>query len=182
MGRKSSIKRLAPAERQLLERLLREDRLTLDEMLAEVRRRFPASKAPSRSALHRYKASLEEMLGRMREIDLAARVVVTELGENANETAGALLAQAITTLATNAALRAHDDELTVKEIAQLARAARNAIEARKVNLQERQAIEGAARERLVRAQQQQLDAAAKTGRFDPETLKKIREEVYGIRS
>lgn len=80
MGRKSSVARLEPAARKYLEKLLREDRHTLDELLAALRAKFPTADV-SRSGLHRYRASLEEMMGRMREIDTAATALVSELGE-----------------------------------------------------------------------------------------------------
>ena len=51
MGRKSTIKRLEPEARKYLEKLLREDRHTLDELLAAMREQFPAAEV-SRSAIH----------------------------------------------------------------------------------------------------------------------------------
>ena len=71
MGRKSSVSRLEPAARKHLEKLLREDRFTLDELLANLREKFPAAEV-SRSGIHRYQQSFDEMLGRMREIETAA--------------------------------------------------------------------------------------------------------------
>jgi hypothetical protein len=180
MGRKSSIQRSEPKIRAAIERLLRENRMTLDEMLAVIRREFGPTSVPSRSALHRFKVSFEEMVSRMREIETAASVVVGELGEGVGDKAGQLLTQAITTLATSAALDAHEREVSIDDVRKLAVAARNAMEARRVSLRERQEIEKAARDRLVREQQEKLTSAEKAGRFDPETLRKIREEIYGI--
>lgn len=140
MGRKSSVARLEPAARKYLEKLLREDRHTLDELLAALRAKFPTADV-SRSGLHRYRASLEEMMGRMREIDTAATALVSELGEGVGDKAGALLAQAVTTLATNAALNAHGEDVSIKEVAELARAARAAMQARTMSLKEREAVE-----------------------------------------
>lgn len=183
MGRKSSIKRLDPKQRQFLERLLREDRLTLSEIIDAVRKKFPTEAPPSRSAVHRYKLSFEEMTGRMREIEAASKVLVAELGEDVDEKSGALLAQAVTTLATDAALRAHGNEqVSIEEVGKIARAARAAAQTSRVTRQEREAIEARARERVLKEQQERLDAAGKKGTFDPETLRRIREEVYGVRA
>ena len=180
MARKSSIKRLAPEVRKHLERRLREDRLTLDELIEDLREHFPEAEAPSRSALHRYRSGFEEMAGRMREIEAASTALVGELGEDVGERAGQLLAQAVTTLATNAALQAHDSEVSITEIAKLARAAKAAMEARTLSRKEREAIEQAARERLLREQDEKLEAMGKAGTLAPETLARIRSEVYGI--
>ncbi|TDK65990.1 phage protein Gp27 family protein [Sapientia aquatica] len=181
MGRKSNIKKLAPDVRAHLEKLLRQDRLTLDELIANLRQTFPEVDTPSRSSIHRYKAGFDEMVGRMREIDTAAGALVDELGDGMGDKAGALLAQAVTTLATNAALNAHDrDDVSVKEISELARAARAAMQARTMSIKERQEIEKAAELKLLKAQQNKLDTLAKTGALAPETLQRIREEIYGI--
>lgn len=44
----SSIKRLPEEQRKFIEKLLREDRLTLNEMLDEIRAEFPTATIPSR--------------------------------------------------------------------------------------------------------------------------------------
>jgi hypothetical protein len=182
MGRQSSIKGLEPPVRAYIERLLREDRLTLDELLAAVREKYPEAETPSRSSLHRYKSGFEELAGRMREIEAASAAMVGELGEGMGDRAGALLAQAVTTLATHAALNAQADEneLSIKEVAALARAAKAAMEARTMSVRERQAVEKAAQERLLREQNKKLEQMGKSGSIAPETLKTIRREVYGI--
>lgn len=181
MARKSTIKRLPVDVRKHLERRLREDQLTLDELIDDLREHFPGAEPPSRSALHRYRVGFEEMAGRMREIEAASSALVGELGEDVGERAGQLLAQAVTTLATNAALNAHTaDEVSIKEVASLARAAKAAMEARTLSMKERLAIEKAAEDRLLKEQNKKLDAMGKTGAVAPETLKRIRAEVYGI--
>lgn len=180
MARKSSIKRLPTDVRKHLERRLREDRLTLDELIEDLREHFPGAEPPSRSALHRYRVGFEEMAGRMREIEAASTALVGELGEDVGERAGQLLAQAVTTLATNAALNAHSDDVSITEIGKLARAAKAAMEARTLSMKERLAIEKAAEERLVKEQSKKLEAMGKAGALAPETLKRIRSEIYGI--
>lgn len=184
MARKSSITRLEPEVKSYIEHLLREDRLTLDELLHAIRDKYPAVEVPSRSSLHRYKLSFEELAGRMREIETAASVLVDELGEGVGDKAGALLAQAVTTLATNAALKLHDreegNEASVKEISELARAARAAMQARTMSLKERQQIEQMARERLLREQREKLDELGRSGEVDADTLNKVIKAAYGL--
>lgn len=82
MGRKSTIHKLPTDVRSHIERRLREDQLTLDELLSDIRQHFPdTDETPSRSALGRYKQSFGEMVSRMREQDQMARLLVSELGK-----------------------------------------------------------------------------------------------------
>ena len=180
MGRKSSVSRLEPAARKHLEKLLREDRLTLDQLLAEMRAKIPTADV-SRSGIHRYQQSFEEMVGRMREIEAAAGALVDELGEGVGDKAGALLAQAVTTLATNAALNAHGNEkVSIKEVGELARAARAAMQARTMSIKEREAIEAAARRRLLAEQEANLQEVAKAQGMDEAQVDFWRRKFLGI--
>lgn len=179
---KSSVVRLPAEQRAFIEQLLREDRLTLDEMIAAIQGKFPGQPAAdlSRSALHRYSKPFAELVGRMRDIDRAADALVGELGEGVGEKSGQLLAQAITTLATNAALNAQEQELSVDEIRKLARAAKDAIDTRRISLAERQQIEKAARERLQREQDATLKAVVKEGGLSDEMADVFRKKILGI--
>ena len=100
----SFLKKLTEPQRKLIERLLREDRLTLNEMLDEIRAEFPVESIPSRSALGRAKKNFAEHARRMREVQAAAEVLVTELGEDKDDKAGAFMVQGITTLINNLVL------------------------------------------------------------------------------
>ena len=180
MGRKSSVSRLDPEARKYLEKLIRDDRHTLDELLDAMRAKYPAADI-SRSGIHRYRVGVEEMVGRMREIEAASAVLVGELGEGVGDKAGELLAQAVTTLATNAALNAHgNDKVSIKEVGELARAARAAMQARTMSLKEREAIEEHARRRLVEEQRAKLDELGKSGEVDTAVLDKVIKAAYGI--
>lgn len=184
MARKSSIARGPEEVRATIDRLIRQGRLTLDEIIAYVRVSHGEASAPSRSALHRYSVQAEELMGRMRDIDAAARVVVEELGENADDRAGALLVQSITTLATDAALRAQsadpEDAPSIEEIRKLARAAKDVIDARKKDRQEREEIARLARERLLAEQTDKLDKAVKSGGLSADAAAVFRTAVLGV--
>lgn len=181
MPRKSKVKTLPPPVRKFIEQLLRDDRLTLTQMIAAIEEQFPDAEAPSRSGLHRYKLGFDELTGRMREIEVVAEAVVGELGEGVGEKAGALLAQAITTLATNAALKAQtNDKISIEEIRKLARAAKDAIDTRRISLAERQKIEQAALERQQREQKARLDQVVKSRGMSPDAAETIRREILGI--
>ena len=68
----SSIKRLPEEQRKFIEKLLREDRLTLNEMLDEIRAEFPTATIPSRSALGRYHKNFEDEAREFRKIAAAS--------------------------------------------------------------------------------------------------------------
>ena len=180
MGRKSSVSRLEPEARKYLEKLIRDGRHTLDELLDAMRAKYPAADI-SRSGIHRYRVGVEEMVGRMREIEAAAGALVDELGEGVGDKAGALLAQAVTTLATNAALNAHGNEkVSIKEVGELARAARAAMQARTMSIKEREAIEAAARRRLLAEQEANLQEVAKAQGMDDAQVDFWRRKFLGI--
>jgi hypothetical protein len=176
MPRKSSVKGLPTDQRSYFEKLLREDRYSLDEMLSMFRAKFPAGQPPSRSALGRYNKQFSELAGRMRDIQAAGTALVSELGEDPNDRAGQLLVEAVTTLATHAALKATDadaDDLSIKEIGMLARGARNVLEARKMSLAERQEVARIAREQAAEEAAQE----ARDGGVSETTIARIRERV-----
>ena len=58
MGRKSSVSRLDPEARKFLEKLIRDGRHTLDELLDAMRAKYPAADI-SRSGIHRYRVGVE---------------------------------------------------------------------------------------------------------------------------
>ena len=186
MGRKSSIERKPEAVRADIDRMIRQGRFTLDEIRTYVREKHGEENTPSRSAIGRYTLAQGELLGRMRDIDAAARVVVEELGENADDRAGALLVQSITTLATDAAMRAHareeGEEPSIEEVRKLARAAKDVIGARKVNRQEREHIAETARQKLLTEQKANLDRLARKRGMSAETKGEILNEILGIPS
>lgn len=183
MPRASTIKRLPPEQRQYLEKLIREDRHTLDEILALVRERFPAAKTPSRSALGRYSQQVGELAGRMRDIQAAGMALVSELGEDPSDRAGQLLVNAVTSLATHAALQANDPDakaLNIKEVGALARAAHATMQTRKMSLAERQEVDRLARERQLAEQAERLQATVKAGGLSATAAETIRKQILGL--
>lgn len=182
MARKSAVKTLPDDQRAFIEKLMRDDRHTLDVMIELIRAKFPSAQSPSRSSLGRYKQSFEEMAGRIRETQELARMMVTEFGEDADDKAGALLAQAVTTLATHAALDANDPDakkLSVKEVGELARAARAVLQARTMSIKERQTIEAAGRAKLLQEQETRLEEVRGTDGMSEQLEDRIRRILLG---
>lgn len=182
MARKarSKITRLPAEQRDFIEKLMREDRLTLSEMLDAIRKKFPTADV-SRSGLGRYQMSFDELAGRMREIDRAAEALVGELGEGIGDKSGELLAHAVTTLATNAAMRAQrDEEVSIDEVRKLAIAARNALDTRRLSLNERRVLRDEARAELQREQSERLAKVVKEAGLSDDAATTFRRKVLGI--
>lgn len=182
MPRKSTIKTKSAEWRRHFDRLLREDRYTLDEVLDKMREKFPNEAPPSRSAVGRYSQQVSELAGRMRDIQAASTALVSELGEDPNDRAGQLLVQAVTTLATDAALKAQndDDGVSIKQIGELARGAKAVLQARKMSLAERQEIARLAREQLQAEQAEALKSVVQAGGMTAATAETIRKQILGM--
>lgn len=181
MVRKSSVDKLPDDVRSHIERALRDNRLTLDELIAELQHTFPAAEKPSRSALGRYRQQFDVMVERMREQETMSRLLVSELGENPDDRAGALMVQSLSVLVNSTLAEAQDQELAIDDIRKLARAAKDTIQARSASLKERQAIEAAARAKLLAEQEENLQNVARAQGMNAEQVQFWREKFLGIR-
>lgn len=182
MAGKSSINRLPPMVKAYIQKLLRKDCMTLDEMLADIQSRFPNEKAPSRSALGRFKVGFDLLTEKARQHREQAEAFVGAFGEDSSDKTGALLVEAISTLAYQAAMGAHEkDDVTTKEVADLARAAKNTMQARTLSIKERQAIEKAARDRMLQEQEAELDKTVQAGGISEEQALFWRQKFLGVK-
>jgi hypothetical protein len=183
MGRRiGSVDRTPENMRKIIDGVLRTNRMTVDELRQHLASLYPEGEVPSRSALYRYKASVEELTGRLRDIQATAEIVVADLGESPDEKAGALLVQCITAMAADAALKAQmpGSKVDIEDLRKLARATRDVISARTMSLKERQQIEAMAREKLLREQSERLDKVVKSGGLSEETAADLRRKILGI--
>lgn len=185
MSRKGKIQRLKPEARAYIEKLLDEDRWTLDEVFEAVKDRFPEADF-SRSGLHRYQPEYTQMRERMREIERVSDALVGGLGEGGAEKANRLLAQAVTTAVTHAALKLQsrdddgDDAVSMSELKDLSLAAGRAMKAQRLATEEALAIAQEARNRLLREQQERLSSTVKAGGLSQEFADTLRKQVLGI--
>lgn len=190
MGRKSTIDKLPGEVKAHLQKRLRENRLTLDELIADLHEHFPgvaeSGQLPSRSAVHRHSQSIADIVAHEREMQVASEALVAELGENFDAKAGALLAQAVTTLASRRAFQALDATrdgtvMEIGDVLDLARAAKTAQEARSLNLKERRAVAEEARKKLLEEQQANLQKIAKTQGMSQDQLDFWIKDFLGVR-
>lgn len=180
MGRKSSIDKLPKDVRSHIERQLRENRLTLDELITELQELFPGKETPSRSAVGRYKVSFDQMVRKMREQEAMSRLLVAELGENPDERAGQLMVQSVTTLVNHATFAAqNEDEVDIEDVRKLARAAKDVLQARKASLEERRSIEKEARAAQLAEQEQRLEELRGSDGMSEQLENRIRNVLLG---
>lgn len=96
MGRKSSISRLPADVKSYIEGRLAEGRMTLDELISDVQKRFPqqaqAGDLPSRSAVHRYGQKLERRLSAIKASTEAAKIIQAQAGDDSDARSEALTA------------------------------------------------------------------------------------------
>lgn len=178
MARKSKITRLPQKQRSYIERLLREDRLTLDEMLDAIRAEFPQADAPSRSSLGRYKQAVAAVSERIRGQREVARIMVGELGENPDDKSGEMLVQTITALANDVALRAAGQEdIDIEQVRKLSRAIKDVVDAQTKTMKYRKALQAEAR---AQAFEEMSEAAREAGVTD-EVMQAIDDKLMGKR-
>lgn len=186
-GKKGKIQRLAPEARAYVEQLLDEDRWTLDEVFELVKRRFPDADF-SRSGLHRYQPEYTQMRERMREIERVSNALVGGLGEGGAEKANRLLAQAVTTAVTHAALKLQsrdddgDDAVSMSELKDLSLAAGRAMKAQRLATEEALAIAQEARNALQREQAARLDKVVKESGLTDDVAATFRRKVLGLKA
>lgn len=180
---KSSITRLPDEQREYVEKLLRDGRMTLREMIADLQARFPGEPAAdiSQSALHRYDQRIEALGRDVREIEAASRAFVGGLGEGFGENSAELLTQAVTMIGLRAAMKAKDADGTLpKEVNELASVAVKINDSRRMSLARKHCIEAAAREAALREQREKLEHLGRTGAVDPAAVALVIKAAYDL--
>ncbi len=183
---KPKIQRIDAQVRKHIEQRLRENRLTLDELLAELQEKFPGHTPdlPTRSALHRYSQDVRAVVLHESEMQAAAQALVDELGENFDDLSGVLLTQSITTLVSTCvwkAMRASkqdaDDTLDLAAVRALAEMAKLTMQTRAMSLKERQGVAAQEKAKLLEEQRAKLEAMGSKGGVTEDTKKAIREAL-----
>lgn len=183
MGRKSSIRRLPDDVRSYIETRLAEGALTLDELIDDLRRRFPAHELPSRSAVHRYGQKLEERLAAIRASTEAARLIRAQAGDREDARSEALTAMIQSELFESimSLQAASNEEMDPGErVGLLSAAAKNiaTLTRSSVALKKFQAeAEERARKQLLEEQREKLNALSSKGGVSVETMAAIRESL-----
>jgi hypothetical protein len=189
MGRKSTISRLPQDVKSYVEGKLAEGRLTLDELISDLRQRFPsqaeAGDLPSRAAVHRYGQKLERRLSAIRASTEAAKIIQAQAGDN-NDARSEALTALIQTELFEAILSLQEDDDPEKpmdpgeRVGMLSAAAKNiaTLTRSSVNLKQFQAkVEADTRAQVLAEQRAKLDAMGSKGGVTEDTKKAIREAL-----
>ena len=192
MGRKSSIDRLEPEIKAYIQAMLASGSMTLDELIADLRERWPAQSGsgelPSRSALHRYGSKLDRRLTAIRASTEAAKLIQAHAGDDKDARSEALTAMVQTELFEAILALQEADEVGEdgekadpgERVALLSKAAKNiaTLTRSSINLKEFQAkVEEATRKKLLEEQRAKLEAMPVKGGVTPETKQAIREAL-----
>lgn len=192
MGRKSTVSRLPAEIKTYIEAMLATGAQTLDEMIADLRARFPAEAQagalPSRTALHRYGAKLDRRLSAIRASTEAAKLIQAQAGDDEDARSEALTALVQTELfEAILALQEADEpppegvspeEAAAARVDLLSKAAKNiaTLTRSSVGLKKFQQEVKA----KVAAAAATVDKLAKKGGLTAEVGEQIRREILGI--
>jgi hypothetical protein len=190
MGRKSTISRLAPEVKTYVEGLMAQGRLTLDEMIADLQRRFPGEAKngvlPSRSALQRYGPKLERRLIAVKAFTEAAEAIdahAKDLGDSRSAALTAIVQQELFDAMISLGDATDPDIDPAERISMLADAAKNiaTLARSSVNTKQFQArIAAETRAQVLAEQRAKLDALGKTGAVAPDVLARVIKAAYDL--
>jgi hypothetical protein len=174
MARRSSLARLDPRIREAVDAAIREERATIDELVAMI---AAHGGAVSRSAVGRYAKDYTESLARYREAQEVAGRWVEQFRAAPDSDVGRLLAEMLKTLAFSSL--AERSSADARDIGLLARAIRDLASVDQVKARVEAEVTARAQERAAAAVAA-IEGEAERRRISPEALAAIREQVYGI--
>ncbi len=187
MGRKASISRLPDDVKIYIEGLMASGRLTLDEMIADIRGRFPehgaAGELPSRAALHRYGPKLERRLIAIKAFSQATESIYANAGDKSDKQSSGLTSIIQQELFDSLLTLQDASEPGIDQserIALLAEAARSiaSLTRSSVQLKEYQGkVEAEMRAKVMAEQRAALEAMGNKGGVTEDTKKAIREAL-----
>lgn len=176
MARKSSITRLDPRIRSAVDDAIRDGRATIEEIVFIIR---DMGGEISKSAVGRYKQNAEAQMARYRDVQEVAKVWVGKLQANPEGDVGRMLSEILKTIAaqTMGQIDASDPQslmFLAKALKDLA--STDKLTADRILMVRREAAKEAA------DKVKTVEGEVKAGRqkLDLDTLKRIREEIYGI--
>jgi hypothetical protein len=182
----SKVSRLAPEIRQELERLWREGRYTVDEMMEWLREQLRDANPrgmPSRTALGRYLAKYKTSFEKIREAQALAGHCVEQFGENPKGEVGRLLIQLLSALALQSLnqLDTATAPLESKELMFLSAAIRNLTTAEKTSMDRELRLRRVLAAELKSKVAAGVQAREREGGLSPEATAAIRAEIAAWR-
>ena len=177
MGRKSSVKQMDPRVREVVDRLIREERATIDEIVQLLEERL-GEEAPSRSAVGRYAKSAREQMRRYKEAQELAKVWVGKLEEDPDGDVGRLLSEMLRTVAFQQLSVAGDEgaEISTKDVMFLAGAIKDLANADKVSLERELRV----RQEVAKQAAQKAAEVSRKGGMSREFQDELKREILGV--
>ncbi|MEX0745307.1 MAG: DUF3486 family protein [Phycisphaeraceae bacterium] len=177
MARRSTVKRLDPRIREAVDKLIREDRATIDQIVDRLEG-LVGEEAPSRSAVGRYVKNTREQMRRYQEAQELAKVWVGRLEEEPGGDVARLLSEMLRTVAFQQLASAGDEgaEITTKEVAMLAGAMRDLNTADKLGLERELRV----RQEVAKQAAEKATEVAKRGGMSKEAVADLRREILGV--
>ncbi|TAG44309.1 MAG: DUF3486 family protein [Betaproteobacteria bacterium] len=190
MGRKPKMDRLPKDVKTYIEGLMADGRFTLDEMIADLRQRFPEQQAlgvlPSRAALHRYGPKLERRLMAVKAFTDAAQAIDAHAQDKGDTRSAALTAIVQQELfdAMIALGDATDPDVDAADrIGMLSAAAKNIATLARSSVHTKQfqaKVEAQTRAKVLAEQRAKLEDLGKTGAIAPDVLARVIKAAYDL--
>lgn len=185
MGRKSNITRLPAEIKTYIEAMLATGSQTLDELIADLRQRFPAAAEagtlPSRTAVHYYGKKLDRRLSAIKASTEAAKLIQAQAGDDQDARSEALTALVQTELfeAILSLQEADDEEMDAGDrVSMLSAAAKNIATLTRSSVALK-TFQTQARQRAKEAAAS-VDKLAKTGGLSADAATDLRRQILGI--
>jgi hypothetical protein len=174
MGRKSSITIIDPRLKTAIDAAITEGRATIDDIVQMVR---GMGGDVSRSAVGRYKKSMEERLAEFRESQAIAGDWMKQLRAEPDGDIGRMLGELLKVIAHRTQMDMLDTGADAKEIALLARAIGDLARTDKLKLE----LEAKARAAALDEAASQAERSATEAGLSAERAAQIRRDVLGLR-
>jgi len=190
MARKSTVSRLPPEVKTYIEAMLATGAQTLDELISDLRERFPAEAQagdlPSRSALGRYGQKLDRKLSAVRDATQVAMLIQAHTGDDQDARSEALTSMVQTEMIDAFMQLQEADDLEEDgkpadpgdRIAMLSKAAKNIATLTRSSIGLK-TFQSQARARA-KAAAETVDKIAKSGGLSGDAAEQIRREILGI--
>jgi len=190
MARKSTVSRLPPEVKTYIEAMLATGAQTLDELISDLRERFPAEAQagdlPSRSALGRYGQKLDRKLSAVRDATQVAMLIQAHTGDDQDARSEALTSMVQTEMIDAFMQLQEADDLDEDgkpadpgdRIAMLSKAAKNIATLTRSSIGLK-TFQSQARARA-KAAAETVDKIAKSGGLSGDAAEQIRREILGI--
>lgn len=186
MAQRSSIDRLPPEVRAQVDAAIAAGGTCNEivELLLDLLDQGKLAEAPSRSAVGRYSQRYRALAERQREISSVAKGFAGDFGTE-GDLQGRLAIQLVTSLITRVAMAEAEGEeidLKVKELADLARALKDAVSAAKIDADGEARIRAEAREQAKKDAAAAAESTARAAGASPETIHLLKSAILGLSS